>query len=193
MDERSARVRKFSEKLKPSPVQSKQRVSENVIEEVSATTREMRYGNQDTPRADGVMGDVGAGLFAVTLEDLPLTPVFPAPVLTSRRARAPKLMRLANGVEGWLGREEDGESVSSKGLSSTDAEVAVETLSDRLRLKADCCGGEPDMPRVLSDSRRRWAWAAAVAMGPGYEEVMFDIAAAWLAEAEGRPKRSVRV
>lgn len=193
MDERSARVRKFSEKLKPSPMRSKQRVSKRIKSKVSATTRRMRCGYQDTPRADGVMGDVGAGLFVVTVEGLPLTPVFPAPVLTSRRARAPKLMRLAKGVVGWLGREEEGESVSSKGLSSTDAEVAVETLSDRLRLKADCCGGEPDMPRVLSDRRRRWAWAAAVVMGPGYEDVMFDIAAAWLAEAEDRPKRSVRV
>lgn len=54
----------------------------------------------------------------------------PLPVLTSRRARAPKLKRRAKGVDGTL---ELSASPSSNGLSSTDPEFALERLSVRGR------------------------------------------------------------
>ena len=66
------------------------------------------------------------------MEDLPLEfPMLPLLCLTSRRARAPKLNRRAKGVAGLL--EADGGGSSSKGLSSTEPELALDRLSVRGR------------------------------------------------------------
>lgn len=82
-------------------------------------------------------------------------------------ARAPKLRRRAKGVAGLLLAE--GPGSSSKGLSSTEPEFALEMLSVRGRAwKGELWFGEPDRPMVVSDRRRRWALTAAVVMGPGY-------------------------
>lgn len=88
------------------------------------------------------------------------------PVLTSRRARAPKLRRRPKGVVGTL---ELGASPSSKGLSSTEPEFALEVLSVRGRpgVKGEVWFGEPERPTVVRERRRRWACAAASVMGPG--------------------------
>ena len=70
------------------------------------------------------------------LEDLPLAfPMLLLFCLTSCRARAPKLNRRAKGVAGLLfgpDTADDGGS-SSKGLSSTEPELALERLSVRGR------------------------------------------------------------
>lgn len=73
---------------------------------------------------------VGEEKATLSTEDLPLGFPLPLLVLTSRKARAPKLRRRANGLAGTLVA---GASPSSKGLSSTDAELALEMLSVRER------------------------------------------------------------
>jgi hypothetical protein len=73
--------------------------------------------------------------------------------LISRIARAPKLIRLANGDVGT------GASPSSKGDSSTAPELELEMLSPRERteLKGEVWLGEPERPTVVSERRRCWA------------------------------------
>lgn len=70
-------------------------------------------------------------------------PLLP-PCLASLRARAPKLMRRANGVLGLL--PTGTASVSSNGFSSTEADVAdvvdVDRLSLRDRNGEGCCVGD---------------------------------------------------
>jgi hypothetical protein len=105
------------------------------------------------------------------MEGLPFGfPTFPLLCLTSRMARAPKLSRRAKGVAGLLLVLEAGPAgSSSKGLSSTDPELALDRLSVRCRgLKAVGWLGEAPSPTVVRDSRRRWALTAAVVIGPGY-------------------------
>lgn len=101
------------------------------------------------------------------MEGLPLEfPTLPLLCLTSRMARAPKLRRRAKGVAGLLLAE--GAGSSSKGLSSTEPEFALEMLSVRVRAwKGELCPGEADRPMVVKERRRRWALTAAVVMGPG--------------------------
>jgi hypothetical protein len=118
-------------------------------------------------------------------------PTPPLPCLTSRIARAPKLSRRANGVAGLL-LLVGGPKSSSKGLSSTEPELALEMLSVRVRgvwRNGDVWPGEAPRPIVVSESLRRWALAAAVVMGPegccapdGRPEMLFD-----------RPNRSWKV
>ena len=97
---------------------------------------------------------------------LPFPFPLPLPVLTSRRARAPKLSRRAKGVAGTL---ELVASPSSNGFSSTEPEFALERLSVRGRAgeKGEDWLGEPERPMVVRERRRRWAWAAASVMEPG--------------------------
>jgi hypothetical protein len=59
---------------------------------------------------------------------------------------------------------------SSKGLSSTEPELALERLSVRGRAvwKGEVWFGDAERPMVVRESRRRWALTAAVVMGPGY-------------------------
>ena len=118
--------------------------------------------NEDRPRPVGgeealwMMGGLPFGF-----------PTPPLPCLTSRIARAPKLSRRANGVAGLLLAE--GPKSSSKGLSSTEPELALEMLSVRVRgvwRKGEVWPGEAPRPIVVSESLRRWALAAAVVMGP---------------------------
>lgn len=93
------------------------------------------------------------------MEGLPLGfPTLPLLCLTSRSARAPKLSRRAKGVAGLLLElEADGAGSSSKGLSSTEPELALDRLSVRGRAlwKGDVWLGEPDRPSVVRDRRRR--------------------------------------
>lgn len=92
------------------------------------------------------------------MEGLPFGfPTFPLLCLTSRRARAPKLSRRAKGVAGLLLVLDTGPAgSSSKGLSSTEPELALDRLSVRCRgLKAPPPLGEPERPMVVRDSRRR--------------------------------------
>lgn len=129
---------------------------------------------QDRPRPlVAVMFEDGVGDLKEALgRALPLADVFPLPFpcFTSRSARAPKLSLRANGdVAAVLGGLlELDVSSSSNGLSLKEPEVADETLSPRLRMVLNGEGwlGEPDRPRVVSDRRRRLAWAAAVVIGP---------------------------
>jgi len=79
----------------------------------------------------------------------------PDPARTSRSARAPKLIRLANGVVGLL----SGDSASSIAFSSIPVEpdVELDMLSRLVRPaeKGEVCGGEdPERPRVVNDIRR---------------------------------------
>lgn len=171
MEVRSARLRMFSAKLKPSPVWKSREVSSGISKCVllvpwtCAGKRGERKGDaceewivvgddddKDKPRLLTVGGEI-----ALATEGLPLE--FPLPDLTSRRARAPKLSRLAKGVAGLLPEfvEPDGAGSSSKGLSSTVAEVGLEMLSPRGRtvLKGEFWLVEPDKPIVVSESRRR--------------------------------------
>ena len=101
----------------------------------------------------------------------------PFPVLTSRSARAPKLMRRAKD-DGVVGEALGSASPSSIAFSLT--EVDGELLLPKLLClflmlaKDDGWVGEPDSPREAMEVRRRcWAWAlaAAVAIGPGYADV----------------------
>lgn len=120
------------------------------------------------------------------MEALPLGfPTLPLLCLTSRMARAPKLSRRAKGAAGLLDAE--GAGSSSKGLSSTEPELALDRLSVRGRAdwKGDVWLGEPERPMVVRDSRRRWALTAAVVMGPGY--------GCWPDMLPCRPKRSWKV
>lgn len=94
------------------------------------------------------MGEIGE----TVPEDVAAEP----PCLTSLRARAPKLIRRANGVE-WL---LETLSASSKGLSSTEHEEVLSLLDlPLLELNGDVWGGDPDCPpgkpAVERDSRRR--------------------------------------
>jgi len=93
------------------------------------------------------------------MEGLPFgLPTFPLLCLTSRMARAPKLSRRAKGVAGLLLLLDAGPPAgsSSKGLSSTEPELALDRLSVRCRgLKAVAWLGEPESPMVVRDSRRR--------------------------------------
>jgi hypothetical protein len=92
------------------------------------------------------------------MEGLPFGfPTFPLLCLTSLRARAPKLRRRAKGVAGLLLVLDAGPAASSsKGLSSTEPELALERLSVRWRgWKAPPWLGEPERPTVVSDRRRR--------------------------------------
>jgi hypothetical protein len=120
--------------------------------------------NEDRPRPRPVGGEG----FLWT-EGLPFWfPTLPLLCLTSRRARAPKLNRRAKGVAGLLlVADVEGACSSSKGLSSTDPEFALEILSVRVRGfgNGDVWPGEAPRPMVVSDSRRRWALAAAVVIG----------------------------
>jgi hypothetical protein len=106
------------------------------------------------------VGEVDFARAAVEDETEGLPFAFPFAVelfLTSRRAFAPKLIRLANGDVGTLEPEGALES-SSKGLSSTEPEFALDTLSPRFRgLTKDGVGapGMVERPRVVMD-RRRW-------------------------------------
>lgn len=86
------------------------------------------------------------------------------------------------------GTLELGASPSSKGLSSTEPEFALEMLSVRGRpgVKGEVWLGEPERPIVVRERRRRWAWAAASVMGPG----KVDGGLALPAVAWERPKRS---
>jgi hypothetical protein len=96
--------------------------------------------------------------------------MLPLLCLTSRSARAPKLRRRAKGVAGLLLLlEAEGGGSSSKGLSSTEPELALERLSVRGRAvwKGEVWLGEAERPMVVSDRRRRCALTAAVVMGPG--------------------------
>jgi hypothetical protein len=82
---------------------------------------------------------------------------FPAlpPILASRSALTPKLSRRPNGVFGLL--ETGGPSLSSNGLSSTEADVALDMLSPRVRiaLNGEVWLADPVRPTVVSDKRRR--------------------------------------
>lgn len=94
-------------------------------------------------------------------------PTLPLLCLTSRRARAPKLNRRAKGVAGLL--LADGAGSSSKGLSSTEPEFALDRLSVRGRAfwKGEVWLGEAERPMVVRDRRRFCALTAAVVIGPG--------------------------
>lgn len=98
-------------------------------------------------------------------------PWLPLLCLTSRIARAPKLNRRAKGVAGVLPElAADGGGSSSKGLSSTEPELALDRLSVRglaLVAKGDVWLLDAVRPMVVSDRRRRWALTAADVMGPG--------------------------
>ena len=113
----------------------------------------------------------------------------PFPVLTSRSARAPKLMRRAKD-DGDVGEALGSASPSSMAFSLTevDGELLLPKLLCRFLIFANDEGwvGEPDSPREAIEVRRRcWAWAlaAAVAIGPGYADVP-------LALGGDRPKSS---
>lgn len=169
MEARSARLRTLSAKLKPSPV-AKTLVSMTTLDRVGlwrfregvdegAGTKGpgerccVEGDEQDKPRLLRVGGDLG-----LAMEGLPLAfPTFPfPPARTSRRARAPKLKRRAKGVGGML--EAVPGASSSKGLSSTEPEVALEMLSPRERwLKGEVWFGEAERPKVVRDRRRRCA------------------------------------
>lgn len=88
-------------------------------------------------------------------EGLPFALPAEEPFLASRSAFAPKLMRRANGVVGML---EAGGLSSSKGLSSTDPEFALEMLSARGRVVANGMGWlfhmPFDNPTVFTERRR---------------------------------------
>ena len=174
MEERSARDRRFSAKSSPPcwpPAGIRGRL---VSARFSRTvTCSVSSYEEDKPRPcffDAVGGVVLLlpPLAFIETEGLglPLPVPLPLPVLTSRRARAPKLRRRAKGVAGTL---ELGASPSSNGLSSTEPEFALERLSVRGRagVKGEFWFGEPERPTVVSERRRRWAWAAASVMGPG--------------------------
>lgn len=113
------------------------------------------------------MGNAGVA------EYLPLIPmpVPAAPVRTSRRARAPKLIRRARGV---VGAVTDNPSPSSSMTLSSIAVPLVPALETLPRLEASAVKGEvwvgevPDRPSVEMDTRRRLCTlAAAVAIGLG--------------------------
>jgi len=122
---RSARERRFSDQLKPSPF----------------------WGGLPSP---------------------PPPPLPPVEDLISLIARAPKLIRRANGVVGvdW--------SFAANSSSTADSSMlpllAELKLSRRPRTepKGEGAVGEPERPRVVNDIRLRWAWAAALVIGPGY-------------------------
>lgn len=82
---------------------------------------------------------------------------------TSRKARAPQLMRLANGLVGLP----DAGSESSMALSSNiDDDDEIDDTEPRRSEKLVMCGGDP---LALDRLIRRWLLrcAAAVVMGPG--------------------------
>jgi len=93
------------------------------------------------------------------MEGLPLGfPTLPLLCLTSRIARAPKLNRRAKGVAGLLfGLDAEAGGSSSKGLSSTEPEFALDRLSVRGRAvwKGEDWLGEAERPMVVRDRRRR--------------------------------------
>ena len=93
------------------------------------------------------------------MEGLPLEfPWFPLLCLTSRNARAPKLSLRAKGVAGLLlVPGVTGTLSSSKGLSSTEPELALDKLSVRGRAfwKGGAWVDEAERPMVVSDKRRR--------------------------------------
>ena len=88
------------------------------------------------------------------MEALPL--MFPVPVLTSRSALAPKLIRRANGE---VGDPLNMASPSSTALSSIDVvgDVPLEILPCRALtlVNADAWVGDPESPREVTDMRRR--------------------------------------
>jgi hypothetical protein len=120
----------------------------------NAKIGEGEASEHDKPRPLAVGGVLAT---ALETEGLPLAFGLPEPpALTSRKALAPKLMRRANGVVGTLAPE--GVS-SSKGLSSTEPELALDSLSRRARavLKGlDWLPGRADRPSVVMESRRGW-------------------------------------
>jgi len=155
-EERSARERKFSAKSKPPPPPAV--TEEPVSDPLSETSSERNDPNEDKPRP--CLFAVGGVLVLETEgRGLPFPEPPPTlPVLTSRRARAPKLSRRPKGVGGTL-ELPLGPSLSSNGLSSTEPEFALEMLSVRGRPgeKGELWFGEPDRPMVVRERRRRWA------------------------------------
>lgn len=84
----------------------------------------------------------------------------PFPVLTSRRALAPKLIRRAK-AEGEVGDAFGSASPSSMAFSLMDVEVELPLplFCRFLKLvKAEACVGEPDKPNDAIEVRRR-CWA----------------------------------
>lgn len=196
---RSARERRFSDQLKPSPVAEEAMVSRlllngilNEVREGADAGREEEggsvSGSEDKPRPwlsreeivpldDGMevdswraCCDEGAGggkdlPFAGGLPSPP-PPLPPVEDLISRMARAPKLIRRANGVVGWS-REANSSSMADSSMLPLFAELKL-SRRPRIELKGDWAVGDPDSPSVVNDMRLRWAWAAAVVMGPGY-------------------------
>ncbi|KAI9814088.1 MAG: hypothetical protein M1832_005976 [Thelocarpon impressellum] len=166
---RSAREISDSDQLKPSPVAARGGALEDLA----------KWGGRlglvlEGPRPLTVGPDGGAA----GLEALPL-PLLPFPARTSRRARAPKLMRRAKGVVGTEADVGAAPSPSSMTFSSTAGgpEPALDMLSRREAAepgpKGEVWVGEvPERPSVVMDMRRRlWALAAADAMEPGKAEV----------------------
>lgn len=193
----SARERKFSDQLKPSPV-AEAMVSRlllngilNEVRDEDAGREDWLEGSEDKPRPfpsreeivpleDGTDVDIclacceeGAGggkdlPFWGGLPSPPPPPLPPVEDLISLIARAPKLIRRANGIVGvdW--------SLAANSSSTADSSMlpllAELKLSRRPRTdpKGEGAVGEPDRPRVVNDIRLRWAWAAALVIGPGY-------------------------
>ena len=138
IDVLSALDRSASDQLKPSP---ERRISlSDVVPEGGFV-----LVNDDRPRPL-VVGE------EARVEALPLA--LPLPALTSRKARAPKLIRRPKGVMGEVTA-----SPSSMAFSSTpmEPELELETLSLRERPlpKGDDWVGElPESPSVDTDIRR---------------------------------------
>lgn len=145
------------------------------IESVAYTRREQRSACrahclnvyewlEDTPRP------LTDGAEDTLVESVPLALPVP-PVLTSRSAFAPKLIRRAICD---VGEMFGSTSPSSTALSlmEVDGELPLPKLLCRflMLVKADVWVGDPAMPSEAMEVRRRcWAWAlaAAVAIGPG--------------------------
>ena len=189
---RSARVRRLSDQLKPSPDGPEQEtgISESREKDKTVSRRrdadESADGARDKPRPLASREEVVpfcAAFFDAGGDLVPFCPGLPPPPppppplcpnefpRMSLNAFAPKLVRLANGVAGVLPLfgSRVGPSSSAMADSSILPLLAEPMLSGRPRieLKGEAPLGEPERPRVVKERRRRWAWDAAWLIAPG--------------------------
>lgn len=176
-DERSARVRRLSDQLKPSPdePEGERGVSVNLEKDELTVRRrwETESGASDKPRPLVSREEivpfcaVAAFLEAVVGDLVPFCPGLPGGpppppppddvVRISLNARAPKLVRRVKGV--LFGSRAGAASSSAMADSSTLPLLAEPMLSrrpPRMELKGEVeLFGEPERPRLVMDIRRR--------------------------------------
>ena len=141
--DRSALFLICSDQLKPSP-KPKESISQY---ETPCLTASQRLENTPRPLRDGAEDEL--------MEALPLALPDP-PVLTSRSAFAPKLMRLANGDVGDMFGSVSPSSTAFS-LIEVEGELPLPKLLWRflILVKAEAWVGDPAIPREAMEVRRR--------------------------------------